>query len=215
MSNLLLMRVGAIPIGTVSQATSSQANPQLLFLENFDIKAGSTYVGFSLNTLSLQAINIPLSISFSLPVFLVSRSANNATRSGSATFNLGLYSSTNSVLAILSTAGFSLGNSASATLTWGGANASTLWVSMATSATQNITPGTWYFAVNVSSNSNGAGASLGFFGNSSMNIGNAAPAVVRARMTASTGALPSFIATSDLDLTGSDATRQPYIVLTA
>ena len=52
--------------------------------------------------------------------------------------------------------------------------------------------------------------------NSSINPANAIPGgFLMGRMTASTGAMPGSIATSNLDITGSDALRQPYIILTA
>ena len=88
---------------------------------------------------------------------------------------------------------------------------------MATSASQNITPGGWYFAKVVSSATNNAGAAnFALYGNSSINPANAIPGgFLMGRMTKSTGAMPAAIATSDLDITGSDATRQPYVIITA
>ena len=44
---------------------------------------------------------------------------------------------------------------------------------------------------------------------------NAQPTFIKGRMTATTGVMPASIATSDLDITGTDAFRQPYIIITA
>lgn len=192
----------------IAWSTAAAGNPQLQFFRNFPAHiVGSALV--SLNTLSFQAVNIPLSLSFNYPVIIVRAGANNATRSGSATANLGLYSLNGSTL--------SLANSASSSITWGGAVTFTSWLSMATSATQNISPGAWYLALVFSSATNNAGASLfAPYANSSRNPENAIPGgFLMGRMTASTGALPASIATSDLDITGSDAMRQQYIIITA
>lgn len=189
-------------------ATTAAADPQLQFFENFPGKNGAAFVGMSLNTLSVHAVNIPLSLSFNYPVLLFTRGADHATRQGGATIQFGLYSLNGSTL--------SLANSATNTVSWAGANTSTLWISLVTSATQNISPGAWYFAVHVSSSTNAAGAAnFSLFGNSSVNPGNASPVFVRGRMTASTNARPASIATSNLDITGSDAMRQPFIIITA
>ena len=188
---------------------TSAANPQLQFFENFPGHLGAAFGANSINTLSIHAVNIPLSLSFNYPVALITRGANNATRQGGVSMKVGLYSLNGSTL--------SLANSASGTASWAGANTSTVWVSMVTSATQNITPGAWYFAMLNSSSTNAAGAAnFGFYINSSINPANAIPGgFLMGRMTASTNAMPGSIATSDLDITGSDATRQPFIIITA
>ena len=204
MSWMTLLRVGAeIAAGT------SAADPQLQFFENFPGHLGAAFVARSQNTLSVHAVNIPLSLSFNNVVMLFTRGANNATRSGSITHQFGLYSLNGSTL--------SLANSASGTDNWGGANTSTVWVSMVTSATQNISPGAWYLVYNGSVSTNAAGANnLGMYANSSLNPANAIPGgFLMGRMTGSTNAMPGSIATSDLDITGSDAIRQPFIIITA
>jgi hypothetical protein len=202
------MNVGKGVFVAQGTTSSSAADPQLQFFENFPGKDGAAFNAISLNTLSVHAVNIPLSLSFNYPVLLFTRGANDATRQGGASIQFGLYS--------LNVSTLSLENSASNTVSWLGANSSTLWISLVTSATQNITPGAWYFALNVSSSTNNAGAAnFRLFGNSSINPGNANPAMVMGRMTVSTNAIPASIATSDLDITGSDATRQSYIIITA
>jgi hypothetical protein len=195
MSNLLLMGVGMNPIGT--QATTS-APAQLRFIENYPLHSGFQFQAYSQRTVSFQAFNVPLSISFAIPVMMFSRPATG----GSQTIRLGLYSMNAGTL--------SLQNSASKSFAFQNA---IIWQSFFTSAAQNITPGTWYWGVHVSS---GGTSHLSLLGNSSVGPINANPGGFFAgRMTVSTAALPAGIATSALDITGSDAIRFPYIILTA
>ena len=187
------------PLGAVA------ADPQLNFFENMVGRDGVSQRAYSMGTLSVHLVNIPLSISFNYPVFLMSF-GSNALSNWIGDVQMGLYSMTGSTL--------SLANSANAAI-----NVSTngiSWVSLVTSATQNISPGNWYFAANILTSGVLPHTSASFFANSSINPGNADPsALMRGRMTASTNAMPASIATSDLDITGSDSNRQPYIILTA
>ncbi len=193
----------------VAAATSATADPQLQFFENFPAHLGVAFgASGSDQTLSFHAVNIPLSVSFNQVMNLMTFSLvtnTNSTRTISNSF--GLYSLTGGTL--------SLANSASKSLCipQDGA-AHTSWLTFATSATQNITPGTWYFAMMEKRNGNAGG--WGYLMNSSINPVNAiSGGFLMGRMTASTGALPASVATSDLDVTGSDAIRQPYIIITA
>ena len=203
-SDFLLMNVGGDGIG-IPQGVTTAADPQLQFFENFPGKDVMNTILYSNSILSVHAVNIPLSLSFNYPVFLLFEQGGNATRSASVSISFGLYS--------LNGATLSLANSASGGTTWEGVQTSTFWMSLATSTTQNITPGAWYFAVNASAT--GPSILFRFYGNSSINPENAAPVLVRGRMTVSTGAMPGSIATNELDITGSDAIRQPYIIITA
>lgn len=198
-SNISLMK-------GIEWGTSAAADPQLQFFENFPGHLGAAYNGYSNGTLSVHAVNIPLSISFNKVVALMSVSSA-ALSALSGTIQFGLYS--------LNAGTLSLANSASGAVAEGGSANS--WYSMATSATQNISPGAWYFGVNFFTGGIATDhSSASFYGNSSVNLANAVPGgFLMGRMTASTNAMPSNIATSDLDITGSDATRQPYIILTA
>ena len=209
MSNLLLMGVGQYN-KTVSQATSSaDTNPYLNFFENFPGHLGAGFNFYSNGTLSFHAVNIPLSISFNKVVMLLNRTASLSAGSLVYSAMFGLYSMTGGTL--------SLANSASGNANINSSDitaAITRWVTLATSATQVITPGQWYFAFAHLSSATNWGVS--YLGNSSINPGNAIPGgFLMGRMTASTNAMPGSIATSDLDITGSDATRQPYIIITA
>ena len=209
MSFLPLLNIGkAVLTPWGGGGTTSAADPQLRFFENFPGKNGGGFMNFSNRTMSIHAVNIPLSLSFNYPVVLVSRGANDASRSGSGSIRFGLYSMNGATL--------SLANSASALDLYGGLNTSTVWVSLITSATQNITPGAWYFGILHRHNVNGGADEFGYWGNSSINPGNAAPVLVMGRLTVSIDSvLPLSIATSELDITGSDATRQPYVIITA
>ena len=158
---------------------------------------GQTIVAYSHGTLSVHAVNIPLSLSFGFPIVLVSRPNSG----GQQTIQFGLYSLNGSTL--------SLANSASNSVSFSSAVS---WISLVTSATQNISPGAWYFGINALSSQT---SNLLFYGNNSENLGNASPVFLRGRMTASTNAMPASIATSNLDITWSYAVRQPYIIITA
>lgn len=200
MSDFLLMGVGDRRAVVVAAA-----NPQLQFFENFPGKGGAGNVAYSNGTLSIHAVNIPLSLSFGYPVVLLSASSN-ALSNWLGEIHFGLYSLNGSTL--------SLANSASAAGSF--ITTAYSWMSMATSATQNISPGAWYFGLNIFTSGVAVHTSLSFFVNSSINPQNAIPGgFLMGRMTASTNAMPGSIATSDLDITGSDAIRQPYIIITA
>lgn len=177
---------------------TAAADPQLQFFENFPGHLGAGFAARSDGTLSIHAVNIPLSLSFRFPVVLLSRPNSG----GQQTVQFGLYS--------LNGATLSLANSASNSVSFSSA---TSWISMVTSATQNISPGAWYFAINALSSQT---SNLSFLANSSFAPVNAIPGgFLMGRMTVSTNAIPASIATSDLDITGSDAIRQPYIIITA
>ena len=180
-------------------------DPQLQFFENFPGHLGAANVAYSDGTLSIHAVNIPLSISFNQVIALMSFSSA-ALSNWSGVVQLGLYSLNGSTL--------SLANSASQQLNI--ATTAHSWISMVTSATQNISPGAWYFGFNVFTNGVLPHTSASFYANSSINPANAIPGgFLMGRVTASTNAMPASIATSDLDITGSDAIRQPYIIITA
>ena len=188
-------------------AATVATNPQLQFFENFPGKNGNlSNAAISSNTLSIHAVNIPLSLSFNQVALLLNLGAAVGGRSLSARF--GLYSLNGSTL--------SLANSASNSSNFSTTNVAVMqWWTLATSATQNISPGNWYFALNLD---NGTVYNvIKYYGNASsaLALQNAAPTMLHGRMTASTDAMPASIATSDLDITGADAIRQPYIIITA
>ena len=105
---------------------------QLLAYENFPCDGAFTAVNNG--RLRMMAVNIPGSISFVRPTILFSASGTTAK---TASILFGLYS--------LNAGTLSLANSASKS-TNPAANTG-IWLTLITSATQNITPGTWYFGV--------------------------------------------------------------------
>lgn len=182
------------------------ANPQLKFFENFPGHLGQAIIDDSGAMMSVHAVNIPLSISLNGAFWLGSHSAGAAGQSRTITAKFGLYS--------LNAGTLSLANSASGLWTFNSV-AAIEWIAMTDiSSTQNITPGTWYFAWLKSAS--GDGVNDLYYGNSSINPGNAIPGgFLMGRQTATTAAFPTAIATSDLDITGSDAIRQQYVIITA
>lgn len=173
--------------------------PQLNFEYNWPSLGGLQAYVVSNGTMSYLPINIRDSISWATINFIMSIAGGaGATK----TISLGLYSLTGSSL--------SLANSASVTRT---ANQA-IYVSLSDiSAAQNITPGTWFLGL-LGSTSGSSDWSI--WGQSSRSFGNAFPgSFIGGVMTESTNALPSSYATSNLDITGSDAMFVPLILLTA
>ncbi len=173
---------------------------QLSFAQNIN-QIGPGPVVISNGTMSFIGWNLRASISF-LTLNMGISQATAATQ----TISVGLYS--------LNGVSLSLANSISTATSL--SNSSGYYASFTSaSATQNITPGTWYWGLLVSTSGN---SGISFYGNQSSNIAanNAFPgAFIGGIMTESTAALPTNIATSDLDITGSDATGVPYILLSA
>lgn len=177
--------------------------PQLNFAENFPSSMNSHYLSISDGTLSFVGFNILNSISFltlNLPVIKGSQSL-------SYTFYGGLYSLTGSTLSLTNSISVAFSSTTHA------ANRAFYVTLTATSATQNITPGTWYWGLLARTDGN---TNVGFIAQTNINAGNAFPGgFIGGRMTDSTSALPASYATSNLDITGNDATNVPVILLTA
>ena len=176
---------------------------QLNFAMNFHYTPGDN-ITINNGSLSFVPFLINDSISFNIINF-VHRRTSNAADVLSFTLSFGLYSLNGSTL--------SLANSASRSQTYD--RISVQFISLtATSATQNITPGTWWFGIWPSSS--GANNILQLKGQKIINDGNAfLGCFIGGAMTVSTNALPSSYATSDLDITGSDALLVPMIIISA
>ena len=192
-------------IGTTSSSSSSVSYPRIAFFDNFSARDFVTLTTHSNATWSFQAVAIPGSLSFNYPIIFLSHSSTSKTATSfNWSISMGLYSFDGTSLQLV--------NSASANYTNDASKTAISWISLATSATSDITPGQWYFGLAFRS---GGNASVSFGINSSINPGNASPVFVKGRMTASSSAPPTAIATSDLDITGSDAVRQPHFIITA
>ena len=179
-------------------------NTQLNVFENFPVLHGPLSVqnGNRAGTLVIHGVVIPGSISFNQIAMLI----NQGNTSRSMLINIGLYSYSGSTL--------SLANSASANqnFTANGVN----WITLATSAAQNITPGNWWFAFLFDS----ATASNSIVGTShNFSAGGIGGPFIHGFLSVTTNALPTSIATSDLSPDGSSTTNsdmfRPYILISA
>ena len=174
--------------------------PQL----NFEYNLGALLnnkLGIGQASLSFFPLNIRDSISWATMNIVLSQSAAGGKTNS---VSIGLYSLNGSTL--------SLANSISASQTFN-AGVEYYMSLTATSTAQNITPGTWWFGFLIST----SGANRSLIGGRAGALGeNAFPgSFIGGRMTASTAALPATVATSDLDITDSDAMFVPYILLSA
>ena len=168
-------------------------------MHNFPLIGYSTVVG-SANTLQFLGYNILASISLNTLNLGVVR-----TGSQTLTLSIGLYSLTGSTL--------SLANSGSVSSGSAGVEKSG-YLSISTfSATQNITPGGWFWGVVFATSSNSA---FRLYGGVNINPANAFPGgFIGGAMTDSTNALPSSYETSNLNITGQSAFPVPYLIISA
>jgi hypothetical protein len=157
-------------------------------------------------TIAIQGINIPLTLPFVIPCILITHASYTTTSiTRNYTFQLGLYSLTGSTLTLV--------NSASANYLANNTAVGSSWVSMVTSATSNIIPGTWYIGINFLTG--GMSESFGFIGGNQLGAASNPNKFHRGRLTVSSNAMPASIATSNIDITGTDAFFQPYIIITS
>ena len=147
---------------------------------------------------------IPFNIQDSISLLTLNIAGNGSSANRTLTLSFGLYS-LNGISLIIA-------NSLSASMSMD--NNLAKFVSLtATSAAQNITPGTWFWGMLFST---GGNANFSIHGQVNVNPANAfAGGFIGGVMTDSTGALPTSIATSDLNITGLDAMFVPYILLNA
>ena len=185
--------------------------PQLSFLNNHP-QMFPHEMSFSSNTISFVPFNVGDSISLKtmqIP-FGFGDGDTDGQHTQSFSLRVGLYSLNGSTL--------SMANSISGFRTFTiNVNQTLIWMSMTdVSATQNITPGTWYMGLLVRFSAGTSDSSGNFQGATRINPMNAFPAgFIGGRMTESSSALPASYATSNLDITGTDAMNVPYILLTS
>lgn len=156
-------------------------------------------------SLQIHGIYLGGSLSFNNVAMILSASGTTAK---TLSISLGLYSLTGSTLSLANSASQSTNPTAN----------QLSWVSLVTSTTQNITPGNWYFGFLISTSNNSLvsfmGRAIGI-----ATFGSQGGAFVRGRLSVSTSALPSSIATSDLvkegAVAGATPNRHPYILITA
>ena len=164
-------------------------------------------------SLRINNVYIPGSISFNNIAMILSAVG---TGSRSITLSFGLYSLSGSTLSLANSASFSIEHTTS---TIG-------WITLITSATQDITPGNWYFAYLQSISHNGAQSSASWlvpaenFANAiGTNYAYAGP-FLRGEYSTTTNVLPVSIATSDFIKEGNTSITtlnrdHPYIVISA
>lgn len=154
-------------------------------------------------------VYIPGSISFNKVQMLITDFG--AASTGTLTIHFGLYSLNGSTL--------SLANSASCSTNQSGTTPLNLpWITLATSATQDITPGNWYLGFWFTGSSAFVPGFAGLGGNFAWTTpygGN----LVRGRYSTTTNALPSSIETSAFNKEGSagdaNSSLVPYILISA
>lgn len=171
---------------------------QLNFMMNYPIHASQS-ISMGGGNLSFAGFNFIGSISLNTVNMLVARGGTDFTVSAS----LGLYSLTGSTLTLI--------NSLSGTINR--TNNQPAWFSLtATSATQNISPGTWYWAI-LATHSSQSGRLVG---QTSVSPANSFPGgFIGGIMTVTTNALPANYAISDLNTTGNNAMFVPCIYISA
>ena len=159
-------------------------------------------------SLQIQGVYIPGSLSFNTVALMFSAQGTTAK---TATISFGLYSLTGSTLSLANSASQSTNPTAN----------QLSWVTLVTSATQDITPGNWYLAIMSSSSSN---SRMSFICNTNagdfLANGVYGGVFVRGFLSVSTSALPASIATSDLSKEGSGFANAaylnyPYILISA
>ena len=161
------------------------------------------------NTLSLVGVVLPGTISFNTVAMILNLSSTNSEQTIS--INFGLYSLNGSTLSLANSASYSTSLSS---------NQSSVgfYATFATSATQNINPGNWYFGL-LPTGTNTGGAARAFNNSRPLTFsgGIYVGVLVRGYLSVSTNALPASIATSDVNKEGSSANGQvyPYILISA
>lgn len=159
---------------------------------------------FGNGSLVIQAFNLEGSLSFNKVILLGSASGTTA-RTLSLSF--GLYS--------MSGATLSLANSASGSFN----NTGISFLTLITSATQDLTPGTWFWAYIRSSSGSTHGLYRAQFGAANAGSTNYAGPFWVGQYSVTTNALPASIATSDMLKYFSTSSQQdtyaPYIVISA
>ena len=177
---------------------------QLNFVGNFNVIMQGEKFLISNCTLTFTPYQIWDNISFKTFNFLL---YNFDGSNASYSLSFGLYSLTGSTLSLAN----SVSGQFTATNTLG-----YYWQSLTdTSTTQNITPGTWFWGMLISTGGN-TNVRLPGIASAIINPGNAFPnSFIGGAMTVSTNALPSSYAISDLDITGGKELAVPNIILSS
>jgi len=162
--------------------------PRLNIYENISINHSFNQQTVSWEILKIHGVYIPGSISFNnIAIYLV----RSGTIAKTLSVSFGLYSLNGSTL--------SLANSASQSNSGG---ASSIWLTLGTSTTQDISPGNWYLGIVGATTGANSFLMVGNVSNAPMSGGGYAGRFVRGIYSVSTNGLPSSIATSDMNIEG-------------
>jgi len=172
---------------------------QLNFLGNFFLH-GADSIAMINGSLSF----VPFQVWDSMSLLTINLFFDQGNANKTFSISLGLYS--------ISGVNLSLYNSGSVSKSISSGRG---WISITDfSATQNISPGTWWFGILPSTAGNSSVSLMGL--STLINPANAFPGgFIHGNMSVSTAALPGSYATSDLDITGLDALATPMILLSA
>ena len=170
---------------------------QRIYLYNHP-NISNTYVKF-------QGIYLAGSLSFNNVAMLFSASGTTAK---TMTISFGLYSLNGATLSLANSASFS---TAPTTNEFN-------WITLGTSATQDITPGNWYFGI-IQSTSSNSRMSLGYMNTNFKGTSNTAQGGGLFFGIFGSNALPSSVATTAITLpTGAnndELSRHPYILISS
>lgn len=157
-------------------------------------------------TISFRAFNIPDSLTLNSVAMLISLNSSR-----SATISFGLYSFTGSTLTLVDSASGLISSSTTSPL---------IWSSLSISASYNIVPGTWYFAILGSFNPNVQSAA---YYNDALNLaqlgsGLYGGAPIAGGYSTTTAALPASLNVTEILIGAggnSNAMHFPYILISA
>ena len=187
------------------------ADAQINIFEVANNELGSRSVGAGFGILQFFNFYVPSSISFNNVAFLFNGVVGTASRG--ITFRMGLYS--------LNAGSFSLANSASRAMTLSSTNGLS-WITMVTSATQNITPGLWWIAFHSTRTNGAAGAEYGLVEKKALapfSQGGNVGVFLRGYDTSAYTAMPVSVNTTRLSKEGlgtlANSTIFPYILISA
>lgn len=182
---------------------------QMNKFENFPLFQVTSNRGFGASVY-MHMVEIPDNISFNTVAVILTW--NLASSHGvSRSYSFGLYSLTGSTLSLINSASNSYGVAS------GIATNFISWLTLATSATYNISAGNWFFAILHSVSSVGA---LGTGRILNFNVMDVTQSVYggpffRGVHSVSTAALPASINTSDMTKDGAILSLAPYILIAA
>lgn len=167
---------------------------------------GAQWINIATRTFLAQYVYIPGSISFN-NVAMQYSCAGTTARTMSASF--GLYTLNGATLSLMN----------SATATTQGTDGKQHWLTMVTSATQDITPGEYWFGFLFASAGTATSQNLTYGNAAGIGGGKIGGPFVRGYMSVSTTQFPVSVATSDMSQVGGDTAAgrnsYPLVIISA